>query len=230
MDVKDLATEVKMMPRFCKGKYIITRLAPSKDKEVSDNLMATMNLISYQTLIEEEGEEAEWSEPITTIKVDRLEDGELAVEFPEGMGGLFSMMYSGPYGFRFKDEETDKWFRIANEKYTREYFMTNYGEDYETPEQFDAAFTDYLIDLYNFKLQKNFNIDVNVELGLVSSFYRKVLDKKEGQKYADVMLTKYDADLGSLSGESEVISEDIVEAIVDGITAAKDGKLGKIPF
>lgn len=230
MNPREMADKVITIPKFCRGRYIVTSIAPSKGKTTADNIMAKMQLASFETLEGEKDGEMIWSDPIKMIEAGKTEDGELVIDLPNGVGGMMAMIYSGPYGFRFKED--DQWFRIADEKYTREYFMDTYGKDIETPEAFDVVFEEYLLELYNFKLQVVFKTQTNIEPGMVVTFYRKVMDKKEGQKYHDILVTKYADGYPELDGSVETVGDDVVIGILEAIEKIfnKKNNIGDVPF
>jgi len=232
VDPREQAEEVLTLPDVIKGKYLVTRVGIPR-KEGSDEtsaLMASVILTSYQENIGDE-EIVEWSDPIQTLKASKLEDGQLIIDFPLGVNSLNSVIYAGPYGFKFYDEENEKWFQVSDKKFTKEYFISTYGDKYGTTEEIDQGFIEYLVGMYNFKLQIEFGITKNVEVGMLTDFYRSKGKKKDDGTYGYPRVNKWHKDHDKLDGSHEILGDDVVEAVVNTVEAHfKKDQPDEVPF
>ena len=227
--IMEMAQETLSLPHFIRGLFVVTGINFYVGKQSEKKYLSiSLNMIEFSSPLEQKDpNDPAWTTPIKMIGVDRLEDNTLVVNYPFGKDGTYTTLMSFQSSFKFKDEEQNKWFQIAAEKFTKEYFLENFGGDYETPEEFDAGYNTHLEDMLLFRAQKQFLIDAPIELGMTTQFYRTYVPKKDGEKYGNTYISKFKTDREVLSGEFEVVGEDITEAI---ILAGKGDGPGDVPF
>lgn len=224
-------TSSTSIPMFTKGKFILMRLAHPRGKTVRDGLVATLGMISY---IADDGTEK------VLIEVSKSTSG-YSIEFPLGKRGIMATKYRGPKSwYSFVNNETGKRYQIGkndpvskiNSKCTLEAAEEYLSENIKDWENLDAtskedAIDEYFHDMFMFGLAKDFNLDVEKDdslvpqVGMITDFYRRYTPPKEGERFGNVIVTKYAPSQGvdNLSGENKVVDAEIAAAIYEGLTS-----------
>lgn len=222
------------IPAFTKGKFIVLRLAQPRGKSIRDGKVATLGMISY---LADDGTEK------VLIEVSQNANG-YSVEFPLGKRGIMATKYRGPKSwYNFVNNETGKKYRIGEKdpvtkinsmctvEAAEEYLSKNLKDwdDLDVASK-ESAIDEYFDDFYTFALAKDFNLEVEKDnslvpqVGMISDFYRRYTPPKEGERYGNVIVTKYAPSEGkeNLSGENKVVDANIAAAIYDGLTSRDD--------
>ena len=213
----DIGDEVQgsSFPDFVKAQYIAVTITPPKGKTPADGLVGKFLMSSY---IDGEGNE------IKTIEVTESPNG-YTVEFPLGKKGLMATKYRGPKSFyKFKHPDTGKWFQISNDKFTKEYAIMHLGntlDEFDTMSDIEKEelITDYLWNMYMFGLSMDLNLPSAgdtfkvPEAGLQTSLYRVYTAPKDGDKYPDIKITKWEKGHEPLDGEFKEFPSALAEAI-----------------
>lgn len=219
------------IPAFIEGKFMLIRLVPPKGKTIRDGLVTTLALISYRDDKDQE---------IKMVEVDQTTNG-YTVTFPLGKRGIMATKFRGPKSFyKFKNNVTEKWYQIGkndpktfvNSKLTLEYaqeYLAQNIKDWETFSDIekDQQIDEYYEDLYMFGLAKDFNLNIESKedevpsVGMVTSFYRRYTPPKEGERYGNVIVTKFAPREGkeTLSGENTTVDTEIAANIYESLTA-----------
>lgn len=222
------------IPAFTQGKFIVLRLAPPRGKTVREGLVATMGMISY---IADDGTEK------VLIEVSQNTNG-YSVEFPLGKRGIMATKYRGPKSwYSFVNNETGKRYQIGkNDPVTKinskctleaaEEYLSNNVKDWNNLDvtSKEDAIDEYFGDMFMYGLAKDFNLDVEKDdslvpaVGMISDFYRRYTPPKEGERYGNVIVTKYAPSQGkdNLSGDNKVVDTEIAATIYEGLTTRDD--------
>ena len=202
-------------PDFVLAKYITVMVAPPKGKLPAEGLVGKFLMSSY---FDDKGNE------IKTIEVTESPNG-YTVEFPLGKKGLMATKYRGPKSFyKFKHPDTGKWFQISNEKFTKEYAIKHLGNTLEgfgamSDIEKEELISDYLWNMYMFGLSMDLNLpSANdtfkiPEAGLQTSLYRVYTAPKDGDKYPDIKITKWEKGHELLDSEFKEFPTALAEAI-----------------
>lgn len=211
------------IPNFCLAKYMVLRLAPPKTKTVRDGLVMTAGLLSYTNAA---GEEIKMTEVVESI-------GGYDVTFLHGKTGIMATKYRGPSSiYKFINPSTKKFYQISNEKFTLDYaveYLAKSTPDWEklTSVEQDSHVDEYFENMYMFGMSNDFMLDVNEQTklpkpGMVTSFYRRYTPPKEGEKYGNVIITKWpskknseEASFESLTGDYKEYNEAVGLAVYD---------------
>lgn len=222
------------IPSFTKGKFIVLRIVPPKGKTVRDGKVATLGMISY---IADDGKEK------VLIEVAQTSGG-YSVEFPFGKRGIMATKYRGPKSwYSFVNNETGKRYQIgkndpvtkinsrctleAAEKYLSENISDWQNLDNTSKED---AIDEYFNDMFMYGLAKDFNLDVErddsliPQVGMITDFYRRYTPPKTGERFGNVIVTKYATSEGkeNISGDYKMVDAEIAATIYDGLTTRDD--------
>lgn len=205
-----------VIPSFCKGTFIITKIVPPKDKTVRDGLVAHFIMTSY---IDEYGKKVELVEARETTSGYQI-------DFPLGKRGLKGTKFRGPKNtYRFINPATGKWFQISQDKLTPEYAMEYLPSKIAnwsslTKVEQDAHIDEYLEDMFMFGLSQDLALPMNADgtftkpiVGLKTDLYRVYTAAAEGEKYPNIKITKWEKGKPSLDGEHSIIPEQLALAI-----------------
>ena len=241
-DIGDFNSNQHTIPHFVQGKFMLLKVAPPQGKTVRNGLVLTAALLSYKDADENEVE-------MVTVKEG---PAGFEVEFPLGKRGISSTKYRGPKSvYKFVDAETGKWKQIGkndpvtkiNELMTEEYAdsylsknLEGYNEMSDTEK--DMQIDEYLSDMFMFGLSKDLALeekDGNIVLpqpGMVVKLYRRYTPPKEGEKYGNVIITKWATQekQPSLDGSFDQKDPAIANAILTAYAADAVKKDSDLPF
>lgn len=238
MDMGDEST-TSTIPSFTEGRFITVRIVPPKGKSIREGLVATLAMISYKA---EDGQDV----PLTVV--NQLSDGTYNVEFPRGKRGIMATKYRGPKSwYRFKNNKTEKFYVIGkNDPVTKlnSNLTIEFAEKYlakNTPDwnNFKEGSTEredmldsYFEDMYMYGFAKDYNLEVEEDLknvpfvGLVTNFYRKYTPPTEGERYGNVIVTKFAPKEGKavLNGDYTTVDAEIAASIYTALTTSEASK------
>lgn len=231
-DMADTLNEA-VIPPFVKGKYVLLRIAPPREKTIREGLVHMLGLMSYTD---------ESDKTTTMIEVPDGPNG-FEIEFPLGKRGIQATKYRGPKSwYRFRKAD-GSWFQIGsndpvtkvNKKFTPEYAEKHLSVSEEGWEQLsqtekDAGIDQYLYDMYMFAFALDFNLEVEGDtietpfVGMVTDLYRRYTPPKEGERYGNTVVTKFAPSEGreTLTGEYTKVDEEIAVAIYDKLQERTD--------
>ncbi len=207
-----------VIPSFVLGDFTCVKLAHPKQKTVRDGLVGSFLMTSYT---DENGNKVE------LVEASETPEG-YEVKFPLGKRGLIGTKYRGPQNsYRFINPETKKWFQIPKERFTEEYALEylptkvdNWSELSDVEK--DSAVDEYLQDMFLFGLSQDLALPAKSDgsfekpiVGLTTQLYRVSTPPKEGEKYPNVKITKWEKGKPSLDGEHKLIPEGLALAIYD---------------
>jgi len=226
------------IPNFCEAKYMVVRMAPPKGKGTKDGLVMTAIMLSYTV----QGVET---------KVTEVTEGTSGYEisFPLGKRGILATKYRGPKSmYKFINPETKKFYQISNDKFTETYakgFMKQSIQDWDSlsaAEQ-DTYVDEYFENMYTFAMANDFAIDTSKKdytapkPGMVTSFYRQYTPPAEGEKYGNVIISKWPSKTNpdnvgkvALSGDFKMYDETIAMAIYDKLVERENDKFDPTSF
>lgn len=223
-ELGDGVSEKKTIEKFVKGKFIVTKILPPKNKTVREGLVVTAALLSY---INAEG---------TEVVVTNLQESPAGylVEFPLGKHLVTATKFRGPKSwYQFINPETGKWTKIDQEKFTVEYATdllakTISGWSDLSTEEKEMHIDTYFEDMYMFGLARDFNLKgtQNVEVGMITDFYRRYTPAKEGEKYGNIIITKWpdkksdnESNFAEIDGSFTKMDPTVADAIMDAVYA-----------
>jgi len=214
----ELGTDAQstLIPSFCTGTFILTKLVPPREKTIRNGLVAHFIMASY---LDEYGKKVELVEAKETASGYQI-------EFPLGKRGTKGTKFRGPQNsYRFINPVTKKWFTIASEKlspeYAMEYLPTKIADwDKATEGQKEAYVDEYLEDMFLFGLSQDLALPINEDgsftkpvVGLKTQLYRVYTAPAEGSKYPNIKITKWEKGKPSLDGEHTIVAEPLASAI-----------------
>jgi len=231
---------LSQIPDFVKGKFMLVRLAPPRGKTVRDGIVSSVAMLSY------EGENGE----VDLVEVNKTPGG-YQVSFPKGKRGILATKFRGPKSFyRFFNNVEQKWYEWGENdrktgvnsnftlQYAKEYLAGNDKNgnprvpDWEnlSDEEKDIHIDKYYQDKYMEGLAKDFNLDIEVDksklpqVGMVTNFYRRSTPPKEGERFSNIIVTKFAPREGkeTLSGENKLVDAEIATSIYDALTRRED--------
>ena len=224
----DLLTEVDSptILVFTEGKFMLVKLSPPKAKTIENGLVATLALISFYN---EAGEET------VMVKVEEGTSG-YEVSFPYGKRGILATKYRGPKSY-YKFYGGGKQLKLGENDPTtgiNPLFTADYAKEYLAEKlpnwnelsdaERNSAIDEYLESMFMFGLAKDFNLNPDIgvlpAIGMVSKFYRRYTPPKEGEKYGNVIVTKYATKEGkpNIDGEYTLLPADIATLIYEELT------------
>ena len=226
----ELGTEINKdtkptIPSICIGKFILVRLAPPKNKTVREGMVSTYLLRSFKEL--ETGKETE------TITIKESPKG-YEIGFPLGKSGLMATKFRGPKSwYNYVNPETGKRYQIPKESYTSEYaikYLSGQTSEFEgildfpnlTDIEKDALIDEYLFDkftVYGLALDVAMPVtDSGVgkfRVGLQTQLYRTYEPPKADEKWPEIVATKWLKGQPSLSGEYELLPEELALSVFE---------------
>lgn len=205
------------IPNLVKSKYVVVKLTPPKEKSIRDGLVLTALMLNYTD---------EAGNVINTIEYDNDK-----IEFPFGKKSLVATKFRGPLSYyKWKDQTTGDPFAIDNSSFTeeaaREYLS---GIDPKTKqprikdwEKLDSVaqnsyIDDYFQDMYLFGLSKDLDLPdtekdeeiIVPTIGMVTNFYRIYTPPSKGEKYGNIIITKWKRPLDNLDGSFTMMDSDL---------------------
>lgn len=224
-EMGDEIAKGEKIPNFTKGKFIVVGIKPPKTKTVRDGLVMTAIMLSY---INEAGEE------IKTVEVTEGPSG-YDIKFPNGKLGLLATKYRGAKSFySYVNPHTHKRYQISSEKFTPEYakqYLSERVSDWNnmSDAEHDSLIDEYLESMFRFGLAKDFafnedesgNISIP-EPGMVTTFYRKYTPPSEGERWGNVIISKWVKGETSLDGDIKEFPQELSQAIYDKLQERDD--------
>lgn len=226
-------------PNFCLSKYMILKLIPPKGKSVSDGLVMTTALLSFT---DKDGQE------VKTTVVSEGTNG-YDIQFPLGKIGILATKFKGPMSFkynRFVNPDTGKTFRISTEKFTVQYakdLLANSIQNWSELSDADKSMhvDNYFENLYVSGLANDLAIETSKEVilrpGLVTSLYRRFTPAAPGEKYDNIIITKWpskviddEKEFKPLDGSYKLYDEALALAILDKLQEREDTKFDPASF
>lgn len=205
------------IPTFCIGDFILTRLAAPKGKTIQNGLVATFLMSAYYD---------DNNQKIETIEVAQSEKG-YNISFPLGKRGLLATKFRGPKSYhRWKNPETGEPYKIPQENFTIEYATDFCSKQHENWNDFDALtketyINDYLFDMYSFAISQDLALPYSEDsftapiVGMSTKLYRVYTPPSEGEKYGNVIVTKWHKGKDALSGDYREIAPELATSIYD---------------
>lgn len=216
-----------LLPDFCVGDHILVKLGPPKGKSVRDGLVTGFIMLSY---IDSDGN------PIELVTAGETVSG-YDIKFPLGKRGLFATKYRGPKSqYRFLDKESNKFYQIPADRFTIEGAISYCEENIENwpelsdPEK-DQYLDEYFEDMYMFGMSQDLNLpargDGFVEpfVGLVTKLYRTYTPPLEGEKYGNIIISKWKKGYTGLDSEYRTQDGALAQAIYDEYQKRENSEL-----
>lgn len=210
------------IPDVCRGKHLLVRLAPPKGKGVRDGLVSTFLMTSY---FNEEDVQVE----LVEVKENA---GGYKVSFPLGKRALISTKFRGPSSYyRYLDKKSNQFYQIPQERFTLEGAVSYCEENQkDLPElrgfkdktelERDDLLDQYYHDLYHFGISQDLVLPIDEKdefkepfVGLQTELYRIYTPPKEGERWGNIIVTKWRRGKPSLSGEFTEHPAAMAEAI-----------------
>lgn len=206
-------------PSLIPSDQLLVKLAPPKGKGIRDGVVAGFIMTGYY---DKDGNKVE------TVIANPSPDG-YKIEFPLGKKGLYATKFRGPNNkYVFKDDETDKWIKIPQEKFTLDFAVTYLSKEITDWANLDEASKEEAIDKY---LEDMFMYGLNRDLllpqegdkfdvpfvGLQTKLYRQYTapDKDKGETWGNIRVTKWVKGEPSLDGEFETKPEALALAVYE---------------
>jgi len=227
------------IPSFLEGRFITLRIVPPKGKTIRDGLVTTNAMISY---LGTDGID------VPTTSVTQSGDGLYHAEFPQGKRGIMATKYRGPKSwYTFRNDKTGKKYTIGkNDPVTKvnDHFTMSFVEDYlaKNTKDWDKISVDvqaredlidqYFEEMYMYGLAKDYNLAVETDkneiprVGMITNFYRKYTPPKEGERFGNVIVTKFapQENKETLSGDYTMVDTEIAAAIYEALTSTEPSK------
>lgn len=207
MNPFELGSEVNnsdfSIPNFTLGKYMVLKIVPPKGKTVRDGLVMSAALLSFT----QEGKETK------TVIVTEGTSG-YEVTFPLGKRGILATKYRGPKSiYKFINSATKKFYQISSDKFTLGYIEKYLGQSIPnwvnlSQVEKDQHIDEYYENMYMFGLSNDFAFNDNENLvlpkpGMVTNFYRRYTPPAEGEKYGNIIITKWPKKSNPVEAEME---------------------------
>jgi hypothetical protein len=203
------------LPDVCKSKHLLVRLAPPKGKGVRSGLVTTFLATSYN------------DEQDNEIKlVDVMENASgYKITFPLGKRGLVATKYRGPTSYyRYLDKDTNSFYQIPNDRFTPESALSYCEENVEGwTEKSDIdkelCLDEYFQEMFMFGISQDLGLPIEGDaftqpfVGLQTELYRVYTPPKEGDKYGNIIITKWQRGKPSIDGDYTNVNSDLAEAI-----------------
>lgn len=203
------------LPDVCKGKHLLVRIAPPKGKGVRSGLVTTFLMTSY------------FDESGTEIKlVEAMENTNgYKITFPLGKKGLVATKYRGPTSYyRYLDKESNQFYQIPNDRFTPESAIHYCEENVEgwakkSDIDKDLCLDEYFQEMFMFGISQDLSLPIEGDsftqpfVGLQSELYRVYTPPKEGEKYGNIIITKWHRGKPNLDGTFVSQTPELAEAI-----------------
>lgn len=226
---KNGSTRGVTVPLFCRAKYVICKIAPTKSGLVRDGLVLTSVLMSF---LQEDGTE------VVMTEINDSPSGQ-SVTFPNGKIGLIGTKFRGPYNdYKFFNRETKKVHVISKDELTTDHAKANLSTKFQDWDKYSVAeqtqlVDQYFEDFYMFSLARDLNLNIESQepelpfIGMVTEFYRQYIPPKEDEKYGRLLISKYFEGHKRLPGEYSTVDAELAAAI---LTEAKRREDTSSPF
>lgn len=205
------------IPTFCTGDFILTRLAAPKTKTIQNGMVATFLMTAFYDDNENK---------VQTIEVAQSEKG-YDISFPIGKRDLLATKFRGPKSYhRWKNDKTGEPYKIPQENFTVEYATTFCKSQHDGWEDYDELtketyINDYLFDMYSFAISQDLALPYSEEsftapiVGMQTKFYRVYTPPSEGEKYGNVIITKWHKGKDALNGDYRELEPTLATSIYD---------------
>lgn len=206
-----------LLPDFCVGNHILVKLGPPRGKEVRDGLVASFIITSF---IDSDGN------TIELVKSGETVSG-YDIQFPLGKRGLFATKYRGPKSqYRFLDKESNRFYQIPADRFTLEGAISYCEENVEgwaemSDVEKDQHLDEYFEDMYMFGMSQDLNLPKQGEsfvqpfVGLVTKLYRSYTPPAEGEKYGNIIVSKWRKGYKALDSDYTTQTAEMAEAIYE---------------
>jgi len=197
------------IPSLVKAKYVIVKLNSVKDKTVRDGLVLTGLMLNY---------EDESGNIINTVEYD--DKGE-DIKFPLGKKSLIATKFRGPLSF-YKWRKNNEPFAIDNAAFTEEAaidYLSQKIKDWSTLDSNakNSYIDDYFQDMYLFGLSKDLDLEdggdkeevIVPAIGMVTNFYRIYTPPSKGEKYGNIIISKWKKPLDDIDGSFTLMDADL---------------------
>lgn len=217
--ILEIGQEIPIGPSYgskCLTEQLLVKIAPPKTGTIRNGLVAYFVTTAY------------WDNDVKVDTVVYDEKGN--IKFPLGKVNLINTKFRGPNNkYKFYNPVKKKFFTIPSEKFLLEYaevYVKKQHSDWDNLSQIerDSLIDDYYEDIYMFGLSQDLGLPISEDgnyfapqVGLKTLLYRIEDPRKEGEKYPRVIITKWAANMPSLTGEYELIPPDIATAIYQQI-------------
>lgn len=203
------------IPDLCKGKHLLVRLAPPKGKGVRDGLVATFLMTSF---FDSNANEIKLVEVLEGI-------GGYKISFPLGKRGLVATKYRGPSSYyRYLDKESNQFYQIPAERFTLQGALSYCEENVEgwaekSEVEKDSLLDEYFHEMFMFGISQDLALPTEGDsftqpfVGLQSELYRIYTPPKAGDKYGNIIITKWHKGQPSLNGDFSSQPVELAEAI-----------------
>lgn len=211
------------LPDFCISEHMLVKLGPPKTKGVRDGLVTGYIMTSYYDS--------------DNNKIELVEARETAsgydIKFPLGKKGLFATKYRGPnnrYVFYNKDGK----YEISADRFTLEGAMSYCEENVEgwaemSEVEKSLTLDEYFADMYMFGMSQDLALPIEGDsftepfVGLQTKLYRTYTAPAEGERYGNIIISKWKKGYKALDTEYKTHPAALAEAIYEEYQA-KDVK------
>jgi len=202
------------IPALCTTEQMCVKLACPKNKTVRDGLVAYFLMTSY---FNSDGKQIE------TVIVQEDPSG-YKISFPLGKTGLISTKYRGPKSYyKFQDNKSGSFYEIPQSKFTVEAATTECADKVggwsDLSDEDKALHIDeYFASMFNFGMSQDLMLPIEGDdftdpaVGITTKLYRVYTPPSEGEKYGNVIITKWKRGLPNLDGEFKVNPEPLAVA------------------
>lgn len=210
------------IPNLVKARYVVVKLNPPKEKSVRDGMVLTSLMLNFT---DESG---------NVIKtVDTVDD---KIEFPLGKKSLVATKFRGPLSYyKWKRQKTNEPFAIDSSAFTEEAareYLSKKVSDWKVLDSVaqNSYIDDYFQDLYLFGLSKDLDLPENPEneeilvptIGMITDFYRVYTPPSKGEKYGNIIITKWKQPLDNLDGSYTLMDADEAVKLYDAYRTKDD--------
>lgn len=205
-----------VIPPVCVADFILVKSAPPKGKDIRSGLVNQFLMSAYYD---------DDKNKIQTIEVAQSEKG-YDIKFPLGKKALLATKFRGPKSYH-------RWLKPNGEEYVipQDNFTVEYAEqvckaqhpEWDTFDEItkDTYINDYLYEMYHFAMSQDLALSYTNDeftvpfVGLQTKLYRVYTPPKEGEKYGNVIITKWRKGMDALSGEYRELSSELATSIYD---------------
>jgi hypothetical protein len=205
------------LPDFCVGDHLLVKLGPPKGKEAKAGLVAGFVMTSF---VDSDGNTIELVTAAETVSG-------FEIKFPLGKRGLFATKYRGPKSqCRFLDKETNKFYQIPADRFTLEGAMSYCEQNVEgwtgmSDIEKDQYLDEYFADMFMFGMSQDLALPIQGDnfiepfVGLQTKLYRTYTPPLEGEKYGNIIISKWRKGYKALDSEYITKNASLAEAIYE---------------
>lgn len=218
---KDNAIDI---PALCTADFLLVKIAPPKEKTIRNGLVATFLMTDYYN---EDGSKT------NLIRIEDSPEGH-KVTFPLGKRGLQATKFRGPKNYyRFLNPETKKFYEIPQEKFTEDYAVKYLSEaipDFSGLSEIekDALIDEYLNDMFLYGLSQDLALPIkdgqfeHPVVGMKLKLYREYTPPAEGERWPNIIASKWIKGQPSLDGTYENIGEELALKVYQEFQSLRD--------